>query len=483
MGVIGSLASAVTTAAEGVITQRLKALLGVSSFEKLRPGYGPSDKAIEAVRKSVGGNISPMPNTLTRLYQSDLEAAQVAADCGNLETAGQIYRSMRRDGVIAGLLSTRTDGLVRLPRRFFGDTSQTKLLDSHDGTPSIFDQMMPSSELALLAADGICLGVGVGELVPVEGRAYPVLRRLDPSALSYRWAEGCWYFRSIAGMIPIEPGLGRWVLHIPGGRVAPWQHGLWMPLGRAYITKDHALTMRANWLAKFATPARVGISPTASTEEQNIGFLERLIAWSMNASFILPPGYDIKLIEAKGEGYQGFKQAVDDADHEIIIALAGQEVTTTGGTGFANADIHRSIRADLIKATADALAATVNTQILPPWVIANFGIEALDTRAIVEWDTSQPRDLKAEADSMVSTATAITQLRAALLPYGQDIDVIALCNRFGIPMLGSPTVSVANEPVEAQSGTVSVIPAPALEATGTDDVEPAPATMRSVRSV
>src|SRR5205085_2623084 len=102
-------------------------------------------------------------------------------------------------------------GLVRLPKRFRGDPRIVQALElGHDKVRSVFDEMFPPAELALLAGDGELCGVGVGELVPVEGRDYPVLVRLDPEYLVFRWNENCWYFRSVIGLIPITPGDGRW---------------------------------------------------------------------------------------------------------------------------------------------------------------------------------------------------------------------------------------------------------------------------------
>ncbi len=359
----------------------------------------------------------------------------------------QLARAFSRDGVIGGLTSTRTSGLVALPKRFHGDPELISELQADNVSRSVFDEMFPTSELAALAADGITIGVGVAELVPVPGRPHPVMVRLDPEFLYYVWAENRWYFKSVNGLLPITPGDGRWILHTPGRKLGPWQSGLWHCLGRAYITKEHAMLHRGNFSGKLANPARVAHTSQAATEEQADGFLASLIAWGINTVFELPPGWDVKLLESNGRGWEVFGEEITTADHEAMIALAGQVVTVTGGTGFANADIHKTIRADLIQQTADALAHTINTQGLPAWCFLVHGFDALEQCPRVEWDTAPPEDLKTKAESLRTVADSIRQLRTVLAESGRTLDVDALINSFGVPIVADaeafPEVDIA----------------------------------------
>lgn len=420
------------------LLDRVRALLGVSAYQAPPASDLSLDsKSVESMRRALGGQLSSPPLTQTRWYLADLESAERLADTGDISTAARLMVSARKDGILSGVLSTRTGGLVRLPKRFRGSPEIIAALEvGHDSIRSVFDEIFPPSELALLAADGELLGVGVGELVPVEGRDYPVFVRLDPQFLLYRWSEGRWYYRSIAGMLPITPGDGRWVLHTPGGRVSPWQNGLWKCVGRAFVRKEHAASHKDNWEAKLANPARVAYAPQGSTDEQKQSWFRAVMAWGVNTVFGLTPGYDVKLLESNGRGYECFLKTIAEQNNEMIIAVAGQTVTVDGGAGFSNSDIHKSIRADLIKATADALAYTINTQGIPPFVVARFGVEALEHTAVVEWDVTPAKDRASEAQSLLTTATAITALTNALAAHGRELDIDALCSRFGVPVRG-----------------------------------------------
>jgi hypothetical protein len=393
---------------------------------------------VEDTRRRMGGQLALQPLTQTRWYLSDLEWAELQADTGQISHAARLMTSAKKDGVLAGVLSTRTSGLVRLPKKFRGDAEIIADLEiGHDKVRAIFDEIFPPTELALIAADGELLGVGVGELVPVKGRDYPVFVRLSPEFLIYRWAENRWYYNSIAGQIPITPGDGKWILHTPGGRMTPWQHGLWRAVGQAFIRKQHAALHKDNWEAKLANPARVAYSPAGAGETQKDTLFRQLMAWGINTVFSLPQGYEVKLIESNGRGFVSFDTTIANCNNEMIIAIAGQTVTVDGGAGFQNSDIHKSIRADLIKATADALAYTINTQGIPAFIALRYGVDAITARGVcVEWDVTPPKDRNAEATSMVTAANAISMLTAALQPYGIQVDIGAMTARFAIPIEG-----------------------------------------------
>lgn len=421
----------------GRLADAAKALLGVSTYQKPTTYLGGDlgDRDVEAIRASIGGGqLARLPTTQTRWYLADLEAAQLKCDVGDISMAARLWSAMRSDGTAWGLRRTLTSGLVRLPRRFYGDADLIRELEAENGTRSTFDDMFPPAELALMADDGYGLGVAVGELVKVQGRDFPVLVRLEPEFLYYRWSDNRWFYKSIAGLLPITPGDGRWILHLPGGRVNPWRNGAWRAVGRSYINKEHAMLHRSNFSAKLANPARAATAPMGATEEQRVGFLSRVIAWGINTVFELPVGWDVKLIESNGRGYEVFKDEIAKSDEEMMISIAGQVVTTTGGAGFSNADIHRVIRNDIVQDVGDALGYTLNTQGLPAYSLARRGTAWQEHQVTVKYVTAAPKDHQAQATTMVTVANGIAQARAALAPDGLKPEVQEITTRFDLPV-------------------------------------------------
>jgi phage gp29-like protein len=148
-------------------------------------------------------------------------------------------------------------------------------------------------------------------------------------------------------------------------------------------------------------------------------------------------------------------KTIERSDREMIIAVAGQEVTVDGGAGFQNSDVHKSIRADLIKETADGLAYTLNTQGIPPWIAARWGVDALAESAVVEWDVTPPKDRNSEATSLVTAGSAIKVLNEALESGGYEVDVKQLSDKFSIPVKklakAKPRLELVPEPEEDEA--------------------------------
>jgi phage gp29-like protein len=217
-------------------------------------------------------------------------------------------------------------------------------------------------------------------------------------------------------------------------------------------------------------PARAAFAPPGASEPQRKNFIQKLIAWGVNTVFEMPPGWDVKIIESNGVGNEVFQKEIDTSDLEFMVAIAGQLVTTTGGTGFANADIHRRIREDLIKSDGDALAYTINTQGIPQYIVAKYGDAALDSRwTSVEWDTSTPKELEAEARTLLSVAQAIGQLAEVLRGVDRRLNIDELATRFAIPL--APAANDADQGAADR-------PQPELAATVSE-----PATAKAIASL
>lgn len=427
------------------------------------PRVAPDPLVREKRRKSGKGRRPP--TTTTRWLLADVEAARKEADAGEFSRVGRLSDAVETDGVAAGLLATRAGGLVRLPRLYAGSPEVVAWLRGPEGGVGAFDRLFPSAELELLAKDGEKLGVAVGEFVQEPWAAFPHLVRLPPEFLRYRRWEDRWYYQGERGLEPITPGDGRWLLYRRGGEIDPWKSGLIWAIGRAFVTCEHAELMRSNYSAKLANPARVAVSPQGAGEAQSDAWFRRVMAWGVNTVFGMRPGYDVKLIESNGRGIDVFKDEIEHSERVYMIAIAGQIVTVTGGAGFANANIHATIRSDLVQATGQALAAAVNEQGIGP-IVAEYFPPGCSAR--VEWDTRPPADLKAGAEALKVCAEAIIALSTALRTYGLDLDTKTIAARFNIPIAGD----VNGDGVPEKPAATMVLPEGEQAANDVVDIAP-----------
>jgi hypothetical protein len=421
----------------------IKSLLGISAYEMPKPMSNiPLDsKTVEEIRESLGGQLQMLPGTQVRWYQKDLEDAILMADKGDLSKAGRLWKAVNRDGIFAGIQNTRSEGVVNLPKTFRGERAWIESVErghgetAQEGARSLFDEMLPPAELAKMVRDGDGMGISVGELMPVEGRDFPVLVVYDTEWIRYIWSENRFYFQSVAGLLPITPGDGRWVLHVPGGRVSPWQFGYWAAAGKAFINKQHAESYKSNWEAKLANSARAAISPQGASEEQAQAWFQRVMAWGVNTVFGLKPGYDVKIVESNGRGHDSFEKTIDRSNDEFSVIVAGQVITMKGGPGFSNNEMFERIAANKIKFSAESIAYTINTQILPQFLVRRYGPDALERGSLVmAYDISPAKDQNSAAAALTAVGGAIKTLDDALTPHGMGLDAKEICTRFGVPI-------------------------------------------------
>ena len=321
----------------------IAALLGISTYQGPEgeiPGVALASKSVESVRKALGGQLEALPNTRLHWYLPDLELCQTEADRGDMQLVGMLGQSMRRDGVLRGVLDIRTS-VTSLPRRFYGGSTDQgreiiQALQSKNGSDrSVFDEMFPTNELSRFCEDGLVCGIGVAEMVPVQGRDFPVMVRRLPQNVWYLWQKNQWFYRSIAGLIPIVPGMpdeaGRcWLFYTPGGRVTPWNYGLWPALGRSFIAKEHSFYARQNYIAKLANPARVAEVPVGATEVERRGMLANIIAWGLNTVFELPVGWQVKLLESNGRGFEVMQADIETRTVDTMTKRLRDKLGTMG---------------------------------------------------------------------------------------------------------------------------------------------------------
>lgn len=359
-----------------------------------------------------------------------------------------LIETMNRDARIAGVLATRTHGLLGLPLEFEGGSADARLALADRGKAQLsnFWKMHNESELVKLLRWGLLGGVGLAQLVElprVIGEAHKY--KLDvwsPRWLTYyHYGSGFghtrWRVQTQSGVEDIVPGDGKWVLFMPYGERRPWAEGAWTQCAFSWLLKHFSMEDRANFGEVLGSPIWVGTTAHGGTEKQRNRFLSELKGMGKNGKIVLPEKWDLQLREASASGKSGdvFDQQIKQSNEEMTIALAGQLVTTEGMSGFSNGNVHENIHQNLISFDAKRLSECLHDQVLEHWALFNF-----NTRSAApwpKWDTEQPEDMTEKADGLQKLGAAITALNAAMESYGVKADIKPLLERFNIATVPS----------------------------------------------
>jgi phage gp29-like protein len=293
----------------------------------------------------------------------------------------------------------------------------------------------------LKLSDGIAKGYAVGELIwdtaGSEWRPAQVLIR--PQA----WFQ---FAKADGRTLRLRDGTSNgaeltpyaFVTHIPELKAGlPIRAGLARAAAWSYLFKALALKRWVISAEIFGMPVRLGRYP-AGTGEGDIDILFRAVrAIGTDASAVFPDSMQIELKESKGAAGTDIQERLCRyLDSQVSKAVLGQTMTTDDGSSKSQAVVHNEVRLDLLAADARALARTLNTQVVRPWVDLNWGPQAVYPR--LELPVEEPEDLAALADAL-----------AKLVPVGLPVPARWAAGKWGVPepaegeaLLGAPAPAV-----------------------------------------
>lgn len=200
-------------------------------------------------------------------------------------------------------------------------------------------------------------------------------------------------------------------LPIRGGlaRLAAW----------AFLFKSYTLKDWMAFLEVYGMPFRVGRYGKGTTQDERRVLLRAVRQLSTDAAAIIPKEMDIEFIEAKGgSGNAVFSAMTEYLDKQVSKGVLGQTMTSDNGSSLAQAQIHEKVRQDIARADARQLAATVNRDLVRPFVDLNFGPR--DFYPTVKWPVVEPEDVK-----------ALTEAVTKLVPLGLKISMAGVRSRIG----------------------------------------------------
>lgn len=215
----------------------------------------------------------------------------------------------------------------------------------------------------------------------------------------------------------------KFVVHQPKLKAGvPIRGGLARMAALSYMCKTYALT---DWMAfceVFGMPIRVGKYGNGASDPDK-AILKRAVAnIGTDAAAIIPESMQLEFITAANAtgGESLFENLANWLDKQISKAVLGQTMTADDGSSHSQSKVHNEVRLDLLKADAKQLAATINRQLIKPYIDFNYGVQAVYPKFVLY--VPEPEDITALVDGL-----------AKLVPLGLKVPQNFVRDKLGIP--------------------------------------------------
>lgn len=171
-------------------------------------------------------------------------------------------------------------------------------------------------------------------------------------------------------LYPLLPN--KFIIHEPhlisGTQIAG---GLALPALFYFMLKSYDVTSWAAFIDRYGFPIRLGKYSRKATKD-DINTLRRAVA-SIGA--VIPEGATIEIIESKtsSENSEAYQKMATWIDKQISKLVLGQTMTTDDGSSRAQGQVHEEVRQDIANADSIAVADTLNSCLVVPYINLNFG--------------------------------------------------------------------------------------------------------------
>jgi phage gp29-like protein len=283
-------------------------------------------------------------------------------------------------------------------------------------------------------------------LVRSFGNAGPSIAVDGEAAARGSHFKGSGLYGALRGDIGIQPMTEpllpyKFIVHMAKAKAGlPIRGGLARAAGWSYLFKNYVLKDWVTFAEVYGQPLRVGKYGAGATEQDKQTLLQAVANIGTDAAAIVPDSMLIEFTEARQNGsvelYESFCQYLDAQVSKVVL---GQTLTTEvapGAGSRAAAEVHDTVRRDILSADARRLAATLNRDLIKPIVDLNLGPRA-----------NYPRLQLGVADD--GDAVEFVDLVSKLADHGVRIGQQTVLQRLGIaePAAGEPVLHPSGTPV------------------------------------
>ena len=118
------------------------------------------------------------------------------------------------------------------------------------------------------------------------------------------------------------------------------------------------------FLEKYGQPTTVGKWSRRASEAEKRQLLQAQAALRADTGIAIPDDMAIELLEAKRSGEAGYAALYDRMDAAIAKVVLGQTMTTEDGSSLSQAQVHMTVRDDIVAADARLVCDSFNRSIV-----------------------------------------------------------------------------------------------------------------------
>lgn len=216
----------------------------------------------------------------------------------------------------------------------------------------------------------------------------------------------------------------KFVTHIPRLKSGqPIRGGLARRVAASYMCKSYSLRDWMTFAELFGIPLRIGKYGSGASAEDISTLVSAVVNLGSDAAAVLHDSMTIDLVEragASGSGQLVFEALARWLDSQISKAVLGQTMTADDGSSLGQAKVHNDVRKDILVADARQLSATLNRDLVQPFIALNYGPQ--ENYPLVALVIDEPEDLESLAKSL-----------PPFIDRGLRVEASVIADKFGLP--------------------------------------------------
>jgi len=230
------------------------------------------------------------------------------------------------------------------------------------------------------ALDGLGKGYSVSEIIweTTASKWRPVeYKHRDP-----RWFE---YDRSTGRKLLLRTESGyselskfKYVIHEPHLKSGlPIRGGLALAVSYYFLIKSYDLAGWAAFCEVYGYPIRLGKYDGRKGSKKDIEVLKSAVRnLGRDVGAVIPKSMEIEIINGNQKGNVDlFERLANWVDKQVSKAVLGQTMSTDAEGGQYKGDLHNEVRQEIRESDATQLAATLNRDLIKPYIDLNYGIQ------------------------------------------------------------------------------------------------------------